>query len=51
MQKAAVLNKVAGGFAIEEIWIDAPRGREILVTVNASDLCHSALHMSESLRW
>jgi S-(hydroxymethyl)glutathione dehydrogenase/alcohol dehydrogenase len=48
MMKAAVLNKVAGGFPIEEIGIDAPRAREVLVTVKASGLCHSDLHMAES---
>lgn len=46
--KAAVLNRVPGKFEIEEIEIDAPRGREVLVEVKASGLCHSDLHLAEN---
>ncbi|GLR67707.1 alcohol dehydrogenase [Acidocella aquatica] len=46
--KAAVLNRLSGVFEIEEIQIDSPRGREVLVEVKASGLCHSDLHMAES---
>lgn len=46
--KAAVLNAIDGLFSIEEIEIDAPKGREVLVEVKASGLCHSDLHMSET---
>lgn len=45
--KAAVLNRVGDGFAVEDIDIDKPRGREILVQVKASGLCHSDLHFAE----
>lgn len=45
--KAAILNALDGTFQIEEIEIDAPRGREVLVEVKASGLCHSDLHFAE----
>ncbi len=45
--KAAVLNHLDGTFQIEEIDIDEPRGREVLVEVKASGLCHSDLHFAE----
>lgn len=46
--KAAVLNAINSKFEIEEIQIDQPRGREVLVQVKASGLCHSDLHMAEN---
>ncbi|HET9628248.1 MAG TPA: Zn-dependent alcohol dehydrogenase [Novosphingobium sp.] len=46
--KAAVTNRLNGHFEIENIEIDKPRGREVLVEVKASGLCHSDLHMSEN---
>ncbi|MEH0295496.1 Zn-dependent alcohol dehydrogenase [Agrobacterium sp. CCNWLW155] len=46
--KAAVLNAIDGTFSVEEIEIDAPKGREVLVEVKASGLCHSDLHMAET---
>jgi S-(hydroxymethyl)glutathione dehydrogenase/alcohol dehydrogenase len=45
--KAAVLNALNGRFDIEEVEIGKPIGREVLVEVKASGLCHSDLHMSE----
>jgi S-(hydroxymethyl)glutathione dehydrogenase/alcohol dehydrogenase len=45
--KAAVLNELNGIFEIEEVQIGKPIGREVLVEVKASGLCHSDLHMSE----
>lgn len=45
--KAAVLNEIGGKFKIEDVEIDSPRHREVLVAVKASGLCHSDLHMSE----
>src|SRR3546814_10669041 len=33
---------------VEDIQIDRPRGREVLVEIKASGLCHSDLHMAES---
>lgn len=44
--KAAVLNEPTGRFDIEDIAIDAPSGREVLVAVRASGLCHSDLHIA-----
>jgi len=46
--KAAVLNASNGIFDVEDIQIDQPKGREVLVEVKASGLCHSDLHMAES---
>ncbi|MEN5282489.1 Zn-dependent alcohol dehydrogenase [Serratia marcescens] len=46
--KAAVLNASNGIFTVENIQIDKPIGREVLVEVKASGLCHSDLHMAES---
>lgn len=46
--KAAVLNNLDGTFQIEEITIDEPRGKEVLVEVKASGLCHSDLHFAET---
>src|SRR3546814_10911494 len=46
--KAAILNRIAGTFEVEDIQIDRPRGREVLVEIKASGLCHSDLHMAES---
>jgi len=44
--KAAVLNATNGHFDVEDIQIDAPRGREVLVDVKAAGLCHSDLHIA-----
>lgn len=46
--QAAVLNEVKGTFDIEDIEIDTPIGREVLVEVKASGLCHSDLHFAET---
>lgn len=46
--KAAVLNEFNGTFQIEEIEIDSPRGREVLVEVKACGLCHSDLHLAQA---
>jgi len=45
--KAAVLNALDGTFQIEQIDIGEPIGREVLVEVKASGLCHSDLHFAE----
>ncbi|MBA2935519.1 Zn-dependent alcohol dehydrogenase [Sphingomonas sp. CGMCC 1.13654] len=45
--KAAVLNELDGTFQVEEIEFGAPIGREVLVEVKASGLCHSDLHFAE----
>lgn len=39
--QAAVVNEITGRFDVEEIDIDEPRGREVLVEVRAAGLCHS----------
>jgi S-(hydroxymethyl)glutathione dehydrogenase / alcohol dehydrogenase len=46
--KSAVLNRIGEQFVVEDITIDAPKGREVLVAVKAAGLCHSDLHLSES---
>ena len=46
--KAAVLNEIGGKFEIQEVEIDLPKHREVLIAVKASGLCHSDLHMSQS---
>ncbi|AXB80382.1 alcohol dehydrogenase (plasmid) [Novosphingobium sp. P6W] len=46
--KAAVLNANEGRFDIEDVRIDVPKGREVLVDVKACGLCHSDLHLAEA---
>jgi S-(hydroxymethyl)glutathione dehydrogenase/alcohol dehydrogenase len=41
--KALVLNALGHGFDLEDVEIDAPIGREVLVDVQASGLCHTDL--------
>jgi S-(hydroxymethyl)glutathione dehydrogenase/alcohol dehydrogenase len=41
--KALVLNALGHGFDVEDVDIAAPRGREVLVDVQASGLCHTDL--------
>jgi S-(hydroxymethyl)glutathione dehydrogenase/alcohol dehydrogenase len=41
--KALVLNAVGGAFELEDVDIAAPVGREVLVEVRASGLCHTDL--------
>ena len=41
--KALVVNTLGDGFAVEDINIAAPVGREVLVDVRASGLCHTDL--------
>lgn len=48
--KAAILNTNNGIFDVEDIDIDTPRGREVLVEVKASGLCHTDLHMAKGER-
>jgi S-(hydroxymethyl)glutathione dehydrogenase/alcohol dehydrogenase len=47
--KAAVFNAVKEPLAIEEIDIDAPQSREVLVRTVACGVCHSDLHFVEGL--
>jgi S-(hydroxymethyl)glutathione dehydrogenase/alcohol dehydrogenase len=41
--KALVLNALGGGFDLEDVDIAVPMGREVLVDVKASGLCHTDL--------
>ena len=41
--KALVVNAIGGGFDFEDVDIAAPLGREVLVEVRASGLCHTDL--------
>ncbi len=45
--KAAVLFESPGKLSIEEVRIDRPRPREVLIRVGATGLCHSDLHYLE----
>jgi len=46
--RAAVVNAFGRGFDIEDVEIAEPIGREVLVDVKASGLCHSDLHFAVS---
>lgn len=46
--KAAVLNSCPGDLEIEEVSIDKPGPREVLITTAAAGLCHSDLHFLEA---
>lgn len=41
--RAAILNAIGEPFSIDDIDIDRPTGREVLVEIRASGLCHSDL--------
>ena len=41
--KALVINALGRGFDLEDIDIAAPMGREVLLDVHASGLCHTDL--------
>jgi S-(hydroxymethyl)glutathione dehydrogenase/alcohol dehydrogenase len=41
--KALVVNALGHGFNLEDIEIAAPMGREVLIDVQASGLCHTDL--------
>lgn len=45
--KAAVLNSVPGRLDIEDVQIDSPGPREVLIHTKAAGLCHSDLHFME----
>lgn len=46
--KASVSQGIGQGFEVMDIEIDKPIGREVLVDVRASGLCHSDLSLSEA---
>jgi S-(hydroxymethyl)glutathione dehydrogenase/alcohol dehydrogenase len=41
--KALVVNALGGGFDFEDVQVAAPMGREVLIDVQASGLCHTDL--------
>ena len=41
--KAAVVESIGAGFKVQEVDLDRPRGREVLIEVRASGLCHTDL--------
>ena len=45
--KAAVLNRIPSSLDIEDIQIDRPGPREVLVRTAAAGVCHSDLHFME----
>ncbi len=45
--KAAVLNTIPGRLDIEDVDIDSPGPREVLIETRAAGLCHSDLHFME----
>jgi S-(hydroxymethyl)glutathione dehydrogenase/alcohol dehydrogenase len=45
--KAAVLHEIPGKLQVEDIQIDKPGPREVLITTVAAGLCHSDLHFME----
>ena len=45
--KAAVLNNVPGHLEIEDVELDSPGPREVLIKTVAAGLCHSDLHFME----
>jgi S-(hydroxymethyl)glutathione dehydrogenase/alcohol dehydrogenase len=46
--RAAVSLGLGQGFAVHDVSIARPLGREVLIEVKASALCHSDLHLSET---
>lgn len=46
--RAAVLNTCPGDLDIEDIELDAPGPREVLIRTSAAGLCHSDLHFMEA---
>lgn len=49
--KALVLEEIGGTYRVADVRIDAPIGREVLVDVKASGLCHSDLTASSLGGW
>lgn len=47
--KAAILHDAPGDLVVEDVTIDAPIGREVLIRTKASGLCHSDLHVMDAL--
>ena len=49
MMLAAVLNRIPGALEIEEVSIDKPGPREVLVRTAHAGLCHSDLHFMDGI--
>ena len=47
--KAAVLREVGKPLSIEDVQLDKPKGREVLVLTKAVGVCHSDLHFIDGL--
>ena len=47
--KAAVLYEVGKPLVVEDITIDKPRAKEVLIQTVAAGVCHSDLHFVEGL--
>ena len=45
--RAAVLHSIPGELSVEEVGIDSPGPREVLIRTAAAGLCHSDLHFME----
>ena len=45
--KAAVLREVDRPLEVEEVQVDSPGPREVLIRTRASGICHSDLHFVE----
>lgn len=46
--RASVVSELGGGFHVEDLVIDDPLAREVLVEVRAAGLCHSDLSFAEN---
>ena len=45
--KAAVLQEIPGQLVIDDVQIDKPGPREVLIKTSAAGCCHSDLHFME----
>jgi aryl-alcohol dehydrogenase len=45
----AVVNEKGGDFSLEEVELDGPRDDEVLVRIVATGICHTDLHLKDSL--
>ena len=45
----AVVNRQGGEFSLEEVELDGPRDDEILVRIVATGLCHTDIHLKDTL--
>ena len=47
--KAAVLHEVGKPLVVEDVTIDKPQAKEVLIQTAAAGICHSDLHFVEGL--